>query len=329
MQRANVPMSLRVQRERATPARVSVCLAARCTCALIVCALTLSALTWLSAPARALPDEAAPKPAARATSERKPQPTGTPPSRLARKSRGCSKRAQVGSDSFVSHSVTIGERERTYHLHAPKAYRAGRAYPLIFRFHGRGGDGLSGGLGIEEQSRGDALVVAPDGLDRNWSRESEASDMALFDALLQTLSDTYCIDPSRVFAYGFSAGARFAERLACERSDKLRAIAAIAGFDATPLSACRGRVAAWLAHDADDESYASLSRGIVARDRLRAQNGCSAESAPVGSCVRYLGCAAGYPVVWCQTRGRGHDIRGGDAPAQVWKFFTQLARPRP
>jgi poly(3-hydroxybutyrate) depolymerase len=284
---------------------------------------------WYQSGARAAPDSGAPDStprSAHAPTERRSAIRAVAP---ARASALCSNKAPATGGAFSSRTLRVAELERTYHLRLPDGYRPTRAYPVIFRFHGRGGDGLSGGLGIEAYSARDALVVAPDGLDRNWSYLNEQADLALFDALLASLTDTYCVDAARVYAYGFSAGARFAELLACRRSSKLRAIAAIAGFDETPLARCEGPVAAWLAHDADDDSYATLARGIVARDRLREQNGCSTASAPEQSCVRYQRCRAGYPVVWCQTKGRGHDIRGEDAPPRVWRFFSRLPRASP
>jgi len=80
-------------------------------------------------------------------------------------------------------------------------------------------------------------------------------------------------------------------------------------------------VAAWLAHDRDDKAV-TITMGRAGRDQLLRQNGCGTQTMPAGDCVRYQGCTA--PVVWCETGGLGHNIRGDYAPEQVWEFFSAL-----
>jgi polyhydroxybutyrate depolymerase len=239
------------------------------------------------------------------------------------RSAGCGNSANA-TEGFETRTLRVAERERSYALLVPAGYQATRAYPLIFRFHGSGGNGKSGGLDIQNESDDGALVVAPDGLNQDWTGGSEAADLALFDGLLEDLSALYCVDLDRVYAYGFSAGAGFSELLACKRGDRLRAIAAIAGWDSTGSAKCSRPVAAWLAHDQDDDAV-SIDMGRQGRDQLLELSGCSKQTAPAGQdCVRYQGCAAGAPVVWCETQGLGHNIRGDYAPAEVWKFFGSL-----
>jgi polyhydroxybutyrate depolymerase len=40
-------------------------------------------------------------------------------------------------------------------------------------------------------------------------------------------------------------------------------------------------------------------------------------------CVRYQGCAMGYPVDWCQTTG-DHNPQGALAAPGAWNFFDAL-----
>lgn len=204
----------------------------------------------------------------------------------------------------------------------PKTYDSSRAYPVVFRFHGTGGNGTSGGLGIEFVSREEAIVVGPDGLDARWSNQNQENDLAFFDAMLETLEGEYCIDEGRVFAYGFSAGGGFTNLLGCERAEVIRATAAIASYDRG--TTCGGPVAAWFHHDPSDNSV-SIDRGIAARERVLERNHCSSESVAEGErCVRYQGCDAATPVVWCETSGQGHNIAADFAPNAVWTFFKSL-----
>jgi polyhydroxybutyrate depolymerase len=236
------------------------------------------------------------------------------------RSAGCGKAAS-GKDAFEQRTAQLRTGMRTYHVRVPSTYDAGRAYPLVFRWHGWGGTGLSEGLDIEVAAKEEAIIVAPDGRDRGWRFSSGTEDLALFDAMYESLTGSYCVDLGRVFSYGFSAGGSVTYALACLRAEQLRGVAVIAAFN-VPIP-CNAPIAAWLQHDRDDDAVA-LSHGEAARDRLLARNQCSERTAAAGNCKRYLGCMDGFPVVWCETRGLGHNIAGDTAPAQVWRFFSEL-----
>jgi polyhydroxybutyrate depolymerase len=247
-----------------------------------------------------------------------------------RRSAGCSK-AKRGSGEFERLSLRAAGRDRTYYVRVPTSYQASRAYPLVFRWHGTSGDGLSGGLDIEYPAGDDAIVVGADGLVqpeepdvKGWGRSTEADDLALFDAMYQQLSEDYCVDLKRVFSYGFSAGGGMTNMLSCKRGDTLRASAAIAGYVWGDLSACDTPVAAWFLHDRDDDAV-SIAQGRDGRDLAIARNECASTTKPAaGGCVSYDGCKPGFPVIWCETQGLGHNIAGETAPAQVWAFFAGL-----
>ncbi|MET0285673.1 MAG: hypothetical protein ABW352_14435 [Polyangiales bacterium] len=237
------------------------------------------------------------------------------------RSEGCGMAATSDGD-FAEQTVRINNTERTYNVRLPGSYDASRAYALIFRFHGYGGDGLSGGLGIEGPAGNDAIIVAPDGLNQGWSNGSEAGDLALFDAMYEAVTTRYCVDRARVFSYGFSMGGGFTNLLGCRRADKLRGTAAVAGFD-RGTGTCARPVAAWFQHDRNDDAV-PIAQGTGARDRVIQRAHCSTSTTPAGSCVSYQGCDPGYPVVWCETTGRGHNIAGDTAPQAVWDFFRAL-----
>ncbi len=243
--------------------------------------------------------------------------------RASGRSAGCGKAAS-GNDAFEDRTLRVGSGERTYHVRVPASYDKDRAYALIFRFHGTGGNGLSGGLGVEYVAGQDMIVVAPDGLNGSWTKGSESSDLQLFDATYDELTTQYCVDLARVFAYGFSAGGGLSNTLGCKHARELRATAAIAGYDRADGSCKDMPIAAWFKHDASDPSV-PIAQGESARDRALTRNACSRTTTMGESgCLTYDGCKVGYPVVWCETSGRGHDIWGDTAPALVWRFFSTL-----
>ena len=106
------------------------------------------------------------------------------------------------------------------------------------------------------------------------------------------------------------------------RRSVLRGSAAIAS---RPSSAtCNGPTAAWFMHDENDDVVA-FSQGEAARNHALLQNGCDRTGTDLGDdCIGYTGCTAGEPVVFCRSRGLGHDIRGEVAPQLVWRFFRSL-----
>lgn len=245
------------------------------------------------------------------------------------RSEGCGK-AKTGSRDFERRTLRAGSRDRTYHVRIPDSYQASHAYPVVFRWHGTGGDGLSGGLDIEYAVGDDAIVVGADGLagadgpELRWGADSETDDLALFDAMYQQLTQEYCVDLKRVFSYGFSAGGGMTNMLSCKRGDKLRASAAIAGYVWGDQSACSTPVAAWFLHDRGDDAVL-VAEGRKARDLALQRNDCGTTTTPAADgCLSYDGCKPGYPVIWCETQGLGHNIAGETAPAQVWSFFSAL-----
>lgn len=240
-----------------------------------------------------------------------------------RRSDGCGK-AKTGSGDFERRTLRAGSRDRTYYVRVSDSYQASRAYALVFRWHGTGGDGLSGGLGIEYPAGDDAIIVGADGLDARWGASTETDDLALFDAMYEQLTQEYCIDLERVFSYGFSAGGGMTNMLSCKRGDKLRGSAAIAGYVWGDQSACTTPVAAWFLHDVNDDAV-PIEQGRQGRDLALKRNSCgSTTTSLAGGCRSYDGCKPGFPVIWCETQGLGHNIAGDSAPAKVWTFFDGL-----
>jgi poly(3-hydroxybutyrate) depolymerase len=239
----------------------------------------------------------------------------------AARSPGCGK-AAAGTSRYERRTISVGGVDREYFLWVPRTYDPERPYPIVFRWHGTGGNGTSGGLEIEGQAREDGIVASPSGLAGRFSLDPAGPDVALFDALLVSLGNELCLDSRRVFSYGFSNGGYFTNLLACVRSSVVRAAAPVAaGLSGT---GCTGRVAAWITHGTADATVA-LSRGMAARDRYLQNNDCQTTAVPdsPAPCVRYQGCAAGFPVVWCPTDG-SHDPQGRFSAPGAWAFFQSL-----
>jgi polyhydroxybutyrate depolymerase len=121
--------------------------------------------------------------------------------------------------------------------------------PLVFSFHGGGGDAEQ----AEKFTRFDPvsdregfIVVYPDALNKNWndgrnaqniqSQREKVDDIGFVTALLARLTRDYNIDPRRVYATGPSNGGILSNRIGAELSDRFAAIAPVIGGMARPIA---------------------------------------------------------------------------------------------
>ncbi|MGE5193720.1 MAG: alpha/beta hydrolase family esterase [Deltaproteobacteria bacterium] len=135
-------------------------------------------------------------------------------------------------------------RTRSYHVHVPPQYDATAPTPVVLAYHGLMTNGLmmAGFSGLNKKAdEAGFVVVYPNGngsgnLMLFWNaggmrqREGEKADDVAFTArLLDDLATLINIDPKRVYATGLSNGGMMCYRLAAELSDRIAAIAPVAG----------------------------------------------------------------------------------------------------
>jgi polyhydroxybutyrate depolymerase len=141
------------------------------------------------------------------------------------------------------HSLSAGGLERDYLLHVPPGGQPGRAVPLVLAFHGGGARAWSmpGLTNLDELADREGFLVAyPDGLDRSWNDGrgmSSAEDVAFVRAVIEDIERTHDVDPRRIYATGISNGGFFSNKLACDLSDKIAAIASVAATMPEKLAA--------------------------------------------------------------------------------------------
>ncbi|GGF53106.1 esterase [Alteromonas lipolytica] len=137
--------------------------------------------------------------------------------------------------------ATLDGQLRSWRLYMPSSSSA-KPLPLVFNFHGTGSspENISA-LNQLEQLAGQEhfIVVAPQaefsyepGGRKTWNveqLESPYDDVAFIRALIEHLISQYPIDLTRIYATGFSGGARMSSLLACELATTFAAIAPIAG----------------------------------------------------------------------------------------------------
>jgi poly(3-hydroxybutyrate) depolymerase len=222
-------------------------------------------------------------------------------------------------------SVMASNVARRYQLLVPAAHTGTAPMRLIFVFHGLGGDGdqIRSYFGFEAEAAGQALFVYPDGLVRLQGRTGwGVEDLPFFDAMVDDIAASYCVDRERIFATGHSFGAYMSNQVACERGNMVRAIAVASG--GLLGGTCAGPVAAWLEHGTTDATVPQR-QALAARDHWLTTNGCSTTATPVAPspCVTYDGCSVGHPVTWCSFQG-GHYPLPAFGKQAIWDFLRAL-----
>jgi poly(3-hydroxybutyrate) depolymerase len=158
--------------------------------------------------------------------------------------------------------VAINGVQRLYLLAVPPEYDASRPYPLVFGFHGSGGDReqLRGYMNVEAPAAGQAIFIYPEGLVVNdgatgWELSNESDDLTFVDTLLAQYESELCIDEKRVFATGHSFGGCMSNTVGCYRGTEFRAIAPVAGCSGGGRNTtCSGRIASLQIHSPKDTS---------------------------------------------------------------------------
>ncbi len=268
------------------------------------------------------------------------------------------------------------ESVRTFRVHLPPGYDARAPLPLVLMFHGGGGGSLQFELAsarmdpIADRER--FIAVYPDGTGvlKTWNGggccgyavANDVDDVGFVRALLDHLEDVLCIDRRRIYATGMSNGAILTHRLACEVSDRIAAIAPVAGTDnsatcaptrAVPLLTIHGSAdghVPWQGGQGCGLAGVSFRSVPDTMERWRTRNGCAGvASEPYfrqgeGTCEATRGCDA--DVILCTIEGGGHNWPGGEPPADVidcptdgpqsttfvasevvWRFFAQQSLP--
>ena len=164
-------------------------------------------------------------------------------------------RSQAGPGPGI-HEQTLplpGGQTLRYTLAIPESYRGGQPAPLVVALHFGGrvtpfyGRGMLEALVLPALAELEAIVVAPDALDRGWD---DALDEGAVLALMDHLGATLAIDRQRVLCMGYSMGGVGTWYLASRHPDRFTAAIPIAGRPPAPLQV---KVPVYALHGREDE----------------------------------------------------------------------------
>lgn len=291
---------------------------------------------------------------------------------------GCQTTGQAAAATSTTLMISVDGHPRTVIVHLPTGYSGSSKVPLVLNMHGSGSTALEqeGFTGMDSTADADGFVVAypqallPDGSGFDWNvpgvplvgdkavPAGAADDVGFLTQLVGELQARYCIEPARVYATGFSGGARMASQLACDSSTTFAAVAPVSGLRIpapcrparpVPIVAFHGEADPVDPYGGHGQAYWTYSVPQAAQGWGR-QNGCSATAAtstvgPQVTLTAYNGCSAGASVELYSIAGEGHEWPGGPhlpkaitnelgpqsdaigANATIWAFFA--AHPMP
>jgi polyhydroxybutyrate depolymerase len=148
-------------------------------------------------------------------------------------------------------TLIIGAQDRPYSIHVPPSYDPEKPTPVVLVLHSAAMNGATMARFCslnEKADRSGFVVVYPSGTgasrfflywDAGGVRGRISDDVGYMAKLLDDLATVVNVDPRRVYATGMSNGAMMCYRLASELSDRIAAIAPVAGTMA--IETCRPR----------------------------------------------------------------------------------------
>lgn len=136
-------------------------------------------------------------------------------------------------------SFTFDGLVRDYRIHLPAGYNSNTKYPLVFNLHGYTSQASEQELYSMMNQTSDAekfIVVYPNGVNKAWNSgflggmQSTVDDIGFISALIDTMNANYSVDLNRVYSCGMSNGGYQSNRMACELSNRIAAIASVTGL---------------------------------------------------------------------------------------------------
>jgi polyhydroxybutyrate depolymerase len=249
----------------------------------------------------------------------------------------------------TAETLTSGTRERTFRLFVPRRYDGRTPLPLVLDLHGSGGtaDRQAATSRFEALAEREGVLVATlqavaEG--NRWNVPITAArpdDVQYVSDVIDEVARRACTDPTRIYATGFSGGARMSSLLGCKLGRRIAAIAPMAGLRwpgpcsgrAVPVFSVHGLADPQNTYDGHADRGAEWLESVP--DALAGwarHNGCDGDAVlddPAGplSTLSYKGCDADVRLV--RVDGLVHTWARDevDATAAAWEFFKAQRLP--
>lgn len=270
------------------------------------------------------------------------------------------------------------KRPRKYIVHVPQSYKAFRATPLVISMHGG-----TGNMSIQANDKiyhmiskseeAGFIAVFPNGYSRfrngkfaTWNagnccgkaQSNQVDDVGFIKKVIADVKKRTNIDNNRIYANGMSNGGMMSYRLACELSNTVSAIAAVAGTDNTQYCKPSKPISILHIHAIDDDHVqfngGSGVKALASVDFVSVPNTVKKwvrknECRPTPKrilqtkgayCDLYTGCKDRTQVKLCVTNSGGHSWPGSskrgfkkskasqaiNATDMLWDFYQADAK---
>lgn len=160
----------------------------------------------------------------------------------------------VFSQTLVTFS--FDGQTRKYYKYVPNIYDSQKPIPVVFCLHGLG-DNIDNFRNIAMHLLGEVdtfITIYPEALSSPYGNAWNAginfmgyiineniNDVDFLMAITDSLQTIYNIDTERIYFCGLSLGGFMAQRMACEKSDKIAAVASVAGTIGNSLNCTPSR----------------------------------------------------------------------------------------
>jgi polyhydroxybutyrate depolymerase len=270
-------------------------------------------------------------------------------------------------------TIVSSGQKREYLLYVPSSYDRAKPTPLVISMHG-GALWPAAQKGISQWNRladeHGFIVVYPSGTGapKAWHMGAEGKGAEALEAnvrfisdLIDTLEAAYNIDPTRIYADGYSVGGGMAFAVSCRLSHRVAAVGAVSPAEFLPMDWCKdSRPVPMVEFDGTADRLkpynggrSSFGPGLfpAVRDWVASwarRNRCgpnSVESVVAEDVTRldYTNCAGDAAVVLYTIKGGGHTWPGSmpilewiigptsrsiDASSLMWAFFREHPLPK-
>lgn len=269
-----------------------------------------------------------------------------------------------GIAQWTNKTLNFGGYNREYRIYLPSGYSSSGFYPLVLTLHGLG-DNMTNFSGIGMNNIADTakfIVVVPQAISdpvlgaTAWNSGAgmygiypnpTIDDVGFLNALIDSTGVNYPVNKNRIYVCGFSMGGYMTERLACQLSNKLAAVASMAGTIGNGIASCNPTRIIPVAHfhGTSDQTvpYTSNTSGIDVDSLIKFwvnKNGCNPNAVHVtlpntandGYTVdhyTYSGTVANSIVEHFKVNGADHiwlSLPANDISyaLEAWKFFSRF-----
>jgi polyhydroxybutyrate depolymerase len=247
-------------------------------------------------------------------------------------------------------TISFGGADRTLDVHVPMQYDPSKPTPVVLNFHGYTSNGMQQNVFSGMDAKSDAegfIAVHPNGTGSSLSWNAGAccgdaatnmvDDVGFVGAIIDKLETDLCVDAARVYATGMSNGGFLSHRLACELSNRIAAVAPVAGVvgipsctPARPISVMHfhGTADMLVPYNGDPQngfpSVPDTFKGWAMRDGCTDEPFVSFQKSD-SSCQTYKQCGGGAEVILCTVQNGGHTWPGGLAVPSLGYTTTNLS----